>query len=278
MTRWPLPLLLLAPLAACAGAGGGVPTLAYRVPVPPVVTYLVGDTALINVDVSGQDFDLGMTSSARWQMAFVSAEAEQVLVTATLSRLAARVANPVTIAQTADESVVSGPVVFTLDPRGRATIVSLPSLSPPAAFQVVSGAKIAHAFFPRLPGRVVSPGEAWVDTVSYTTEEGGAGTTARLVMSYTAVGDTVVGGDRFLLVRARGTSEQSASGVISNTNFSQTVAGTTEGHFLWDSSVGVLHALEYRSDLGGTLQVATLPAPLDVRVLGTFRITRTDGE
>ena len=275
MRRWPLLLPLLAPLAACAGAGAGVPTLAYRVPVPPVVGYLVGDTVRVDVEAAGQGFELGMTASARWRMEFVPADAEHVQVTATLAELAARVANPVTTAQTADESVVSGPVVFTLDARGQATIVSLPTLSPPAAFQVVSGARIAHAFFPGLPGRVVSAGEGWVDTVAYSTQEGGAGVTVRMVMSYTAVGDTVVGRARYHLVRAQGTSEQSASGVISRTDFSQTVAGTTEGYFLWDSAAGILHSLEYRSDLSGTMRVAVLPVPLDVRVRGTFRIMRT---
>ena len=282
MRRWPLLLPLLAPLAACAGAGAGagarVPTLAYGVPVPPVVGYVVTDTARVDVEAAGQGFELGMSASARWRMEFVPADADDIQVTATLLELAARVANPVTIAQTADESVVSGPVVFTMDPRGRATIVSLPGLSPPAAFQVVSGAKIAHAFFPGLPGRVVSAGEGWVDTVSYVTDEGAAGTTVRMVMNYTAFGDTVVGGARYLLVRARGTSEQSASGVISRTDFSQNVAGTTAGYFLWDNAAGVLHSLEYRSELSGTMQVAILPVPLDVRVRGTFRIMRTDRE
>ena len=278
MTRWPLLLPFLAPLAACVGVGGGVPTLAYRVPSPPVVTYLVGDTARVDVDAAGQGFDLGMTSSARWRMEFVPDDGERVRVTATLSELAARVANPVTIGQTADESVLSGPVVFTLDPRGQANILSLPRLSPPAAFQVVSGAKIAHAFFPRLPGRLVSAGERWVDTVSYATEEGGAGMSVRTVMNYTAVGDTVVGRTRYMLVRATGTSEQSASGVISRTDFSQTVAGTTEGYFLWDDAAGILHSLDYRSDLRGTLEVAILSVQLDVRVRGIFRIMRADGE
>ena len=280
MRRWPLLLLLLAPLAACAGAGAGarVPMLAYRVPVPPVVGYLIADTARVDVEAAGQGLGMGMVANARWRMEFLPADGDDMQVTATLLELAARVANPVTIAQTADESVVSGPVVFTMDPRGRATIVRLPTLSPPAAFQVVSGAKIAHAFFPGLPGRVVSEGEGWVDTVSYSTEEGAAGTTVRMVMNYTAVGDTVVGGAIYLLVRANGTSEQSASGVISRTDFSQTVAGTTAGYFLWDNAAGVLHSLEYRSELSGTMQVAILPVPLDVRVSGTFRVMRTDRE
>ena len=278
MRRWPLLLLLLAPLAACAGAGARVPMLAYRVPVPPVVGYLIADTARVDVEAAGQGLGLGMVANARWRMEFLPADGDDMQVTATLLELAARVANPVTIAQTADESVVSGPVVFTMDPRGRATIVRLPTLSPPAAFQVVSGAKIAHAFFPGLPGRVVSEGEGWVDTVSYSTEEGAAGTTVRMVMNYTAVGDTVVGGAIYLLVRANGTSEQSASGVISRTDFSQTVAGTTAGYFLWDNAAGVLHSLEYRSELSGTMQVAILPVPLDVRVSGTFRVMRTDRE
>ncbi|HCR04337.1 MAG TPA: hypothetical protein DIU18_04050 [Gemmatimonadetes bacterium] len=276
MRRWPLLLPLLPLLAACAGSGAGPPMLAYHVPAPPVVDYLVGDTSWVDVKAVDQGFELGMAASARWRMEFVDADADHVQVTATLAELAARVANPVTTAQTADESVLSGPVVFTLDPQGQASLVRLPTLSPPAAFQVVSGAKIAHTFFPGLPGRVVSVGDGWVDTVSYATQEGAAGTTVRMVMSYTAVGDTVVGRANYLLVRTKGTSEQSAAGVISKTDFSQTVAGTTEGYFLWDSVAGILHSLEYRSDLRGTMQLAALPVPLDVRIRTTLRVMRTD--
>ena len=275
MRRWPFLLPLIPALAACAAPR--VLALAYLVPAAPVVEYLVGDTAEIEVDAAGQSLALGMTSRARWRMEFAPSDGDRVQVTATLSELAARVTNPVTTAQTADESVVSGPVVFTLDPRGEATILSLPTLSPPAAFQVVSGARIAHAFFPGLPGRVVSAGDSWVDTVAYASEEGEARTSIRTVMEYTVVGDTLVGSRRYLLVRATGTSESSSSGAISGAEFSQIVAGTTDGHFLWDSTAGVLHSLEYLSDLTGTMQVAIVPLPLGVRVRGTLRVMRSEG-
>ena len=276
MTRRPILLLSVALLAACASAvpsPASRPPLAYRVPMPATVEYVVGDTAQVDLQAAGQKFPLSLNAASRWRMEFADTPEGRVRVSATLIDLAARISNPMTADQTADEGSVSGAVVFTLDAQGNSRIVSLPTSSAPAAAQFVSGAGIAYGLFPALPGRTVTPGDSWTDTLSYA-EGTGAGTEVHSVMTYTVVGDSAVGGVSYLMVRTTGISEQSTSGEVSGTDFSQTVAGTTEGHFLWDTRLGVLHSLEYHSDLSGTMILSIVPVPMDVHVRGLLRVER----
>jgi hypothetical protein len=134
---------------------------------------------------------------------------------------------------------------------------------------------VAHGFFPRLPGRALVRGESWVDTVSYAATEAGAETTVRTAWTYTAAGDSTVAGVAYLLVHASGRSEQSSTGTIAGTSFTQSVAGAVGGHFLWDGGAGILRSSEYRSDLSGTTELSIAPVPLNVRVRSAVRVERT---
>jgi hypothetical protein len=203
-----------------------------------------------------------------------AADSGGVRVTATLLDLDARMSNPLGADQTVDESDVEGQVVFVLDPRGAPTVERVPELGPGAA-QFFTGSTIANGFFPRLPGRVPAPGESWVDTVSYSSDEAGAQSTVRTIWTYTAAGDSAVAGALYQLVRASGATEQSSGGTIAGTDFTQSVSGSVEGHFLWDGAAGLLHSSEYRSDLSGESVISIAPVPLQVRVRSSVRVERT---
>jgi hypothetical protein len=267
-------IFLLALATACAAPGRMSPpaALAYAPPASPVVEYEVGDTARIEIQAAGQSFAVNANVRERWRMEMGPSPAG-VRVTASLVDLDGTLTNPLTRPQTADESAVSGPLVFTLDPRGRATVEVVPRVAPAVA-QFLSGAGTAHSFFPRLPGRAAGPADVWTDTVSYEVEESGAVTRNRSVTTYTVVGDSLVAGKRYLLVRTAGTTEQSSAGKLAGTDFHQQAAGTTSGHFLWDRGAGLLHSLEYRSELTGSMSVPIAPEPLAVRVTSTIRQRR----
>jgi hypothetical protein len=276
-SRAPL-AILLASAGACAGGGPApitpaAPALAYALPSPPLLEYVVADSARAEVQAAGQTFALNVAVTERWRMQLAAAPPDRVRVTATLTDMAARMTNPMSAPRTADEAAVSGPVVFTLDRRGRASVESLPTVTPEVA-QFLSGTGTAHTFFPRLPGRAVAAGDTWTDTVAYATEEGGATIDLTSVTSYTAVGDTVMDGGTYLMVRTEGTTDQSSAGTIAGTDFSQEVSGATDGYFLWDRAAGVMHLLEVRSDLGGSMEVAVAPVALDVRVRSLVRARR----
>ena len=266
---------VLLALSGCAsGSGPGpaaAPPLAYRVPTPAAIRYTVGDSVRVQISAAGQSFALTAEARESWAMAFAPAR-EGVQVTAALTDLDARITNPMGPAQTADESIVKGAVVFTLDPRGRAAVERLPEVGQAAA-QFLTGARMAHAFFPRLPGRPVGAGDRWVDTVAYTSSEGGAETTVRTVTAYAVAGDTTLNGlSGLLLVRSTGTTEQSSTGSMGGTTFQQSVTGGTSGHFVWDREAHRLVSLWSDSDLTGSMEVSIAPIPLAVRVLAKVRV------
>ena len=186
---------LLAPVAACTPAPAAVaptPALAYGVPAPALMDYLMGDTSRVEIRAADQSFPVDAAASERWRMEFAPA-GDGSRITATLVDFSGSLICPLTAPQTIDESALSGPLVFTLDRRGRATIETLPGVTP-AAVQLVSGAQIAHTFFPRLPGRAVTTtGESWVDTVAFTGEESGVRITSSYVTIYTGAADSLAG-------------------------------------------------------------------------------------
>jgi hypothetical protein len=232
----------------------------------------MADTVRVELEALGQSFAVEGGARSDWRMEFAP-DSGGVRVTATLIDLDARMSNPLGGAETVDESGVSGPVVFVLDPLGTPRVVSLPELEPGAA-QFFTGSTIANGLFPRVPGRPVALGESWADTVSYAGDEAGARTTVRTVWTYTAGGDTTVAGSAYALVRARGRTEQSSGGSIAGAEFTQSVAGDVTGRFLWDEAAGLLHSSEYVSDLSGQTEVSIAPVPLAVRVRSVVRVTR----
>ncbi len=273
LRRWTVAALPILSACATGGAPGSARALAYGVPAAATVGYLVGDTARVELQAAGQSFALSAAAREGWRMEFTPA-GDGLRVTATLVDLDARLTNPMTPPATADESAVTGPVVFTLDRRGKATVERLPQMTAVVS-QFLSGTGVANSFFPRLPGRAVARGESWVDTVEYTSDEGGAASTTRTVTTYTVAGDSVVDGETLLLVRSTGTSAQSSAGTIAGTDFDQSVEGTTSGHFLWDLAGGVLHSVAYDSEMSGSMEVAIAPVALAVRVLSKVRVRKT---
>jgi hypothetical protein len=232
----------------------------------------MADTVRVEIQALGQSFALAGGARSDWRMEF-RPDSAGTRVTATLVDLDARMSNPLGPGQTVDEAQVTGPVVFVLDARGNPTVLSVPRLGPGAA-QFFTGGTIANGFFPRLPGRLLAPGESWVDTVSWTADESGTSNRVRTVWTYTAAGDSLVGDSTYQLVRAAGETEQSSEGSLAGADFTQSVTGAVTGHFLWDPRAGILHASEYRSDLGGESELSIAPVPLAVRVRSVVRVAR----
>ena len=269
-------LLPLLALVGCSGSGKPAPAaaLAYQVPRTPTVDYVSGDSARIEIAAAGQRFAVSADVEEGWKMAFTAAP-QGVRIHATLTGLKGTLQAPMSRPQTADQSAVQGPLVFTLDPRGHATVEQLPEIRPAVA-QFVSGAGIAQGFFPRLPGRPMAAGQSWTDTTGYTTDESGAKTVVRSITTYTVAGDSTVGKASYLLVRTAGTTEQTSGGTLAGTDFNQKVQGSTTGHFLWDRAGGVMQELEYHGSLTGTMEVAISPAPLTVTVNSVIKERRVE--
>lgn len=263
-------------LGACAGGGPASPAgLAYAVPDPAAVTYMSGDTATMDIDAGGQSMQARVQVTKTLGASFARA-ADGVQVTLTVEDLDGRMSNPAGPAVTADEKAVDGPLVFTLDRKGSAEIVSQPKVSQ-AGQTFVQPLVLAHSFFPRLPGRGVSPGDSWTDTVSVDGPQGEGTVSATTVVTYTAVGDTVVGGRSLLRIDMTGDTDQTASGLIAGMDFSQTAKGKVSGWVLWDMRRGLMVETFTDSDLRGSMDVSAAPFPLGMRVRERGHVKLAEG-
>ncbi|HSG07935.1 MAG TPA: hypothetical protein VLA36_06245 [Longimicrobiales bacterium] len=254
----------LSTLAACGGGGPAAPAgLAYGLPSPSTVTYVSGDTANMDIDAGGQSMQARTTGRATLTTAFTRAP-DGIQVSLEVTDLDGRVSTPMSSAS-ADENGITGPLVFTMDRRGVVTMVAQPELTEEAS-QFFSPVGLANGFFPRLPGRGAQVGEQWTDTVTFEGPQGPGQVKGVTILTYTVVGDTVVGGRSAVRLDVNGTNETTATGVITGMDFTQTLKGTTNGWVLFDMGRSLMVESYSDGDLRGTMDVAAAPFPLDVRV------------
>jgi hypothetical protein len=257
-------------LAACAGGGGAAPSLDYRVPSSANATYLVGDTVTIALQGLGEGMEIGARSAATYDLRY-DRSADGVRVTASIENLVASVVVPMSDPISMDESGLEGEFVFELDHLGRATAMSSPQAAQLGA-QVFAAPVVAHALFPRLPGRSVAAGDSWVDTVTYS-EDGEAGVTeVRSNLTYTVVGDATVEGWALSEITFVGTAEVTQELEIEGASINQASEVEIEGRFRWDASAGLLYDSEMTMEGTGTVRIALLPAAFPTRVRWLTRV------
>ncbi|MFC1661454.1 hypothetical protein ACFL3S_08405 [Gemmatimonadota bacterium] len=260
-------------LAACAGPGGVSPTggLMYQVPEPAGLVYLTGDTTNIDIDAGAMgSFRMRSTSEATVEMEFARG-AEGVQVTARFQDLNARMSQPMGGAISATEEDVKGDIVFTLDRKGKATVVTIPEVEGQAG-QLANPHGLAYQFFPLLPGSAVDPGDTWTDTIQYEADLPEGSVAFLGVMTYVLQGDTTVDGMNLLHVTFDGEGEVTGSGITEGMDVIQTFSGGMDGFFLWDAVRGVMVATETTTDMSGTVEVpaAGMP-PMPMKAAGTSR-------
>ena len=260
-------LLLVAPVAACAGGGGpgemsAPPALAYAVPPGGAATYLQSDTIEMAIDAGGQFIDVTVQMNATLDMAYAGG-GDAVEVTTTFREFELSASNPMAGTQRADESEIDGPLVFTIDRTGAGTLVSAPELGEVVATGL-SPASMAAGFFPRLPGRAVAAGETWTDTVTVDTRDESGTTRGTTIYDFTAVGDTVVDGRTYLKVTFTTFDERVAETQQMGAEIVQDVAGDGDGFYLWDATRNLVVQQFIEARLQGAMEVSMAPVPLGV--------------
>lgn len=270
--------LVVAPLAACAGGTASPgemaspPALAYSVPPGNAATYIQGDTVEMEMDMGGQMLDVTVAMSATLDLAYAGA-ADAIEVTATYRDFDLTASNPMAGTQRGDESEIDGPIVFTIDRMGAGTLVSAPTVQGVAA-QAVSPGAMAAGFFPRLPGRAVTMGETWTDTVSISTQEDAGTNEGTTVYVFTAVGDTVVAGRSLLKVSFTSDDERTSLMSQQGADIRQDVSGSGDGFYLWDAGRNLVVEQYIEARLRGTMEVSVAPMPfgLDMVVVQHLRL------
>ena len=261
-------------LGACGGGGPAAPPeLAFGLPAETTVRYLTGDTATMDIDAGGQVMQAFVASSATLGTAFARSD-EGIRVTVTAEELKGTINSPAGAAS-ADKGAVQGTLVFDLDRRGVATVVSQPTVTETGA-QFFQPLTLAHGLFPRLPGGAPDMGSSWTDTIRMEGPQGGGTLSSVSVVTFTLAGDTVVDGRSLVRIDMEGTSEASAKGVTTGMDFNQSVKGTAKGWYLWDMQRRLLVESYAEVDGRGTMEVAAAPFPLGLRVRSQSRV-RLDG-
>ena len=263
-------------LAACGGGGPPSPAgLAYSLPDPATATYLSGDTVNVDIDAGGQSMQQRVAIAVTYGATFTRA-AEGIQVSMEVQDFNARVTQPMGGPVTVDGSGIDGPLVFTLDRRGDATLVAEPTLSGQVQ-EMFPSLTTAHSFFPGLPGTAVDVGETWTDTLNIEGPQGTGEVNAMSIITYTVVGDTVVDGRGLTKITYTGTQEASSAGVTMGMDFTQQVSGTMEGYVLWDMGAGLMVERFTDSEGRGSIEVSAAPFPLGIRARSQSTVRLVEG-
>lgn len=256
---------------ACATTGGPSSdgTLAYDVPSPATAVYEIVDTASVFVNSPVGSLDIPATSSTTLSMSFES-DPRGVRATGTVESFEASMSNPMQGTLSTDLDDVTGHLEIVFGRRGVEEVVAVPSITGPAA-QLSPFNHIANDLFPRLPAGAVDPGATWVDTVTWTTDDGAIETISTTVYTHTLVGDTVVDGRTLRHIAVAGDVTNEAEVIQAGTTMTQSMTGTATGFVLWDAERGLLAEAFFERELEGSMTVPGM-ASFDMSLGGPVRV------
>ncbi|MEZ4424703.1 MAG: hypothetical protein R3E98_14935 [Gemmatimonadota bacterium] len=256
---------LLATLAACGGASGpGAPApggaLSIRMPPAAEASFVKNDTVVVEVDTGVMGtIAINGHSDATVGLSFTEDPAG-FRATARYEALQAAMDNPMGGTSQIGTSDVEGTLVFTVGPRGEASVHERFQVEGQAA-QMVGNVSLAHEFFLRLPDRSVGVGDSWVDTLTVDETMEGVRNTNTTVTRYAITGDTTVAGTRLLRITTESDVEMVAEGTMQGMSMSQTLSGTSSGWLLWDPQAALLQESWSSGELSGAMVVDMPGAP-----------------
>ena len=258
-------------LSACATTGGSSPedTLAYDIPTPVTVVYEIVDTAAVYINSPVGALDIPTNSATTLSMTFAP-DPRGIRATGAVESFEAAMSNPMQGTLSADLGDVTGRVEIVFGRRGVEEVVSVPAVSGPAA-QLAPFHHIANDLFPRLPAGAVDPGATWVDTVTWTIDDGGIKTNSTTVYTHTLVGDTVVDGRTLRHIVVAGDVSNEAEVVQAGTTITQSLTGTATGFVLWDGERGLLGEALFERELEGSMTMPGM-APFNMGLEGPVRV------
>lgn len=256
---WPMLAAALAGCGAPAIEGPSPPGLAYDLPRPNPATYTFSDTADFSIQAGAMGtLDLRVGQSGVAELEF-RRDVSGFEVMARFPEYSASFQAPNQGITRADEEGIQGPIVVSLDARGAVAVVDTPYMNP-AVLEVSGPESLVRPLFVHLPGREVEPGARWVDTV--TTVEEGPETTSRgrSIITSTLRGDTLVAGDRLLVITTESDNLIELTGTSGGVEIRQRLTGTTRGRILWDPQRHLLVERHEEGRLTGTLELPGMGA------------------
>jgi hypothetical protein len=239
------------------------------------LSYTVGDTAIVTMDIMGNPVQINVQSRAVVGIA-LERTGDVLAGTLTFESLAGEMSNSMGPGMSVTDADKPGPTSLTITPRGEVSVTGKPELSSTLA-QVLGSDTYVHRMFVRLPGRAVTPGTSWVDTVSISEETAGMNTTVRSIITSTLRGDTTVAGARLLVIDSKVESTQQVAGSNQGVEVRQNISGTTTAVALWDPARGALVERTEQGVLTGTMELPAMGMsglPVNVRQSQAIRLRR----
>lgn len=276
-----IPAALLLAGAACSSAPGpGAPApggaaLAWTRPTSAPLTYEIGDTAVVSMDIMGNAMQVNARSASTVAITLARAAAG-LDATITFQSVSGEYSTPMGPALTLGDADKPGPTRMTVDPRGAATVTSRPELST-VALQILGSDSYVQRMFVRLPGRAVEPGARWTDTIPVNEEAAGMVTTGRNVVVSTLRGDTTIAGTRLLVIDSEITSTQQVSGSNQGVEVRQSLTGTSTAVTLWDPALGALVQRTETGVLSGSMELPGMGMsgmPVSIRQSQAMKLRR----
>ncbi|HSR42793.1 MAG TPA: hypothetical protein VLL48_11490 [Longimicrobiales bacterium] len=277
-------IVALPSLGACGGAGappGGSgaaagpprPALSYADPGVERTEYRFADTAEVTMDLGGAGLQRVPVESAARLALSLTPTGQDVRVRMRFVEFSGRIGGAMGGSTEASQDEITGPLVFSLTPRGEVVLQSLPDLGPRAE-QLLNPASLARELFPRFPARPPSaPGATWSDTLTYRAGRDDDALRAERHLTYTLGEEISLAGRRVLRIAGRGRARYTFEGTRMGMEARQTLEGPVESEILWDPVRRIPVSVRTEKRLTGTMELPALgtpPVPLELR--GTTRV------
>jgi hypothetical protein len=242
-------------------------TLAQTLPLGGRATYTIVDSVYIEADGERVRFRTRVGYEAEMRMRFRT-DGDELIATASLSRLEGLLENPTTGAVATSLEDVDGDWVASVGRDGTVAILETPELTD--RFREVVGTEdLLRGLFVSLPDASVTEGSQWVDTLR--TRDVGAGvsrTTTIISRSRVAERATMAGRPVLVLESVLDVATRAETEPGATEPSAQTLRGTLRRRTTWDAGLRRLTHYRATGRLTGRLEVEGLePIPLSADVV-----------
>jgi hypothetical protein len=161
-------------------------------------------------------------------------------------------------------NILKKPYVLTVSPNGKVQTTRVPAI-PSEIAAMTDLSRQFDDFFITLPGRPLSRGTAWADTVVRTNGTArDSSSTVRHVSSYVVERDTVVAGVAAFLITVRQSVQMESAAPMPGQPMvaRTTLAGDETGTAVFAPALGRLLSRDRRGSLNGTLTISGGPQPM----------------
>lgn len=245
--------------AACGGSGPGSPSpapLAYSMPEANPLAYTAADTVRIEMNMQGMPIDVTMRSEAVMEATFEAA-GSSLEADIRYTSLAGSLANSMGPSISVSDRDMPGTARLRVSPQGDVTVVELPESN--EAFRQLLGAESAYRrLFVPLPGRAITVGSMWTDTVTIDENIGSMRNRSTYVIASTLTGDTAVDGRRLLVINSDVTTSTTIAGTSQGVEIRQNLSSSASVVSLWDPDASILFERTETASASGSMDLPAM--------------------